>query len=87
VLSAFAKWTVIYNGKCNLWLQGCFVPEQFVPKEGMQFEEVEDAFEFYCDYAKMAGFNVRRFRKRQQVSCRGTCATEKNSVTAATLTR
>jgi hypothetical protein len=34
----------------------------------MQFKEVDDAFEFYCDYAKMAGFNVRRSRKRQQVS-------------------
>jgi hypothetical protein len=44
------------------------VPEQFVPKEGMQFKEVDDAFEFYRNYVKMAGFNVRRSTKRQQAS-------------------
>jgi hypothetical protein len=39
-----------------------------VPKKGMQFNEVEDAYEFYCDYGKLAGFDVRRYRKRTQAA-------------------
>jgi hypothetical protein len=39
-----------------------------VPKEGMQFNEGEDAYEFYCVYGKLAGFDVRRNRKRTQAA-------------------
>jgi hypothetical protein len=39
-----------------------------VSKEGMQFNEGEDAYEFYCDYGKLAGFDVRRNRKITQAA-------------------
>jgi hypothetical protein len=48
-------------------LQGEFVPDVFVPKEGMRFDDLDDAYEFYCNYAKLAGFDVRKNRKRTQV--------------------
>jgi hypothetical protein len=28
--------------------------------EGMMFDEFDSAYELYCDYAKMAGFDVRK---------------------------
>ena len=34
----------------------------------MKFHDVDDAYEFYCDYAQLAGFAVRRSRKRTQTS-------------------
>jgi hypothetical protein len=34
----------------------------------MKFDTVEDAYTFFCDYAQMAGFDVRRDRKTPQVS-------------------
>jgi hypothetical protein len=49
-------------------LQGEFVPDVFVPKEGMRFDDLDDVYEFYCDYAKLAGFDVRKSKKRTQVS-------------------
>jgi hypothetical protein len=49
-------------------MQGEHVPDVFVPKDGMRFYDLDDAYEFYCDYAKLAGFDVRKSRKRMQVS-------------------
>jgi hypothetical protein len=42
------------------FLQGEFVPDVFVPKEGMRFVDLDDAYEFYCDYTKLASFDVRK---------------------------
>jgi hypothetical protein len=33
----------------------------------MKFDVIDDAYKFYCDYAKMAGFDVRNGRKSPQV--------------------
>jgi hypothetical protein len=33
----------------------------------MRFDDLDDAYEFYCNYAKLAGFDVRKNRKRTQV--------------------
>jgi hypothetical protein len=33
----------------------------------MKFDVLDDAYDFYCDYAKMAGFDVRKGRKSPQV--------------------
>jgi hypothetical protein len=52
----------------SLLMQGEYVPDEFVPKLYMKFDELDDAYEFYCYYAKMAGFNVRKGRKSTQVS-------------------
>jgi hypothetical protein len=49
-------------------LLGEFVPDMFVPKEGMRFDDLDDAYEFYCDYAKLVGFDVMKIWKRTQVS-------------------
>jgi hypothetical protein len=35
----------------------------------MKFDELNDAYEYYCDYAKMAGFDVRKGGKRPHVQC------------------
>jgi hypothetical protein len=43
------------------------VSEEFVPKVGLKFDELHYAYEFYCDYAKMADFDVTKERKRPQV--------------------
>jgi hypothetical protein len=56
--------------KLNMWwlmLQGEFVPDVFVLKYDMRFDDLDEAYEFYCDYAKLAGFDVRKGRKRTQV--------------------
>ncbi|RYR04377.1 hypothetical protein Ahy_B06g084095 [Arachis hypogaea] len=37
----------------------CVVDDQFVPKVGMTFTTLEDAGNFYRDYAKAAGFSTR----------------------------
>jgi hypothetical protein len=34
----------------------------------MRFDDLDEAYEFYYDYAKLAGFDVRKGRKRTQVS-------------------
>jgi hypothetical protein len=33
----------------------------------MKFDELDDAYEYYCDNAKMAGFDVQKGRKSPQV--------------------
>jgi hypothetical protein len=43
------------------------VPEEFIPKQYMKFDDLDDAYDYYCDYAKMAGFDVRKGRKSSQV--------------------
>jgi hypothetical protein len=43
------------------------VPDKFVPKVGLKFDALEDAYEYYCDYAKLAGFDVRKGRKNSEV--------------------
>jgi hypothetical protein len=43
------------------------VPEEFVPKVGLKFNALEDAYEYYYDYAKLAGFDVRNGRKSPEV--------------------
>ena len=35
------------------------MPEEIVPHEGLRFESREEAYRFYCLYARMAGFDVR----------------------------
>jgi hypothetical protein len=51
-----------------LLLQGGHVPDVFVLKQVMRFDDLDYAYEFYCDYAKLAGFDVRKSWKRTQVS-------------------
>jgi hypothetical protein len=41
--------------------------EEFVPKVRMEFDELHGAYDFYCDYAKVVDFSVRKGRKRPQV--------------------
>jgi hypothetical protein len=36
--------------------------------EGMMFDEFDSAYELYCDYAKMAGFDVRKSKTSPQVA-------------------
>jgi hypothetical protein len=49
-------------------LQGEFVPDAFLLKEGMRFDDLDDAYDFCCNYTKLAGFDVRKNRKRTHVS-------------------
>jgi hypothetical protein len=44
------------------------LPDELVPTQGMRFEEFDSAYEFYCDYAKMAGFDMRKSKKSAQVA-------------------
>jgi hypothetical protein len=44
------------------------LPDEFVPTQGMRFEEFDSAYEFYCDYAKMTDFDVRKSKKSAQVA-------------------
>ncbi|RYR23549.1 hypothetical protein Ahy_B03g068749 isoform B [Arachis hypogaea] len=37
----------------------CSVDDQFIPKDGMTFNTLEDAAKFYKDYSKVAGFSTR----------------------------
>jgi hypothetical protein len=43
------------------------VPEEFIPKQYMKFDDFNYAYDYYYDYAKMAGFDVRKGRKSPQV--------------------
>jgi hypothetical protein len=43
------------------------LPDEFVPIEGMRFDEFDSVYEFNCDYAKMSGFNVGKSKKSPQV--------------------
>jgi hypothetical protein len=43
------------------------VPEEFVLKVGLKFNALEDAYEYYCDYTKLARFDVRKGRKSPEV--------------------
>jgi hypothetical protein len=43
------------------------VPNEFVPKVGLKFDTLEDAYEYYCDYTKLAVFDVRKGRKSPEV--------------------
>jgi hypothetical protein len=54
------KWDVLF-------LQGELVPDEFVPKVGLKFDALEDAYEYYCNYTKLVGFDVRKGRKSSDV--------------------
>jgi hypothetical protein len=43
------------------------VSDEFVPKVGLKFDALEDAYEYYCDYAKLAGFDVMKGRNSPEV--------------------
>jgi hypothetical protein len=43
------------------------VPKVFIPKQYMKFDDLNDAYEYYCDYAKMVGFDEQEGRKSPQV--------------------
>lgn len=58
----------------NKLLQDPSIDNKFVPKHEMYFKTAEDALEFYRVYASLAGFGIRRNRKRnggraQEVEC------------------
>jgi hypothetical protein len=43
------------------------VHEDFIPQQYMKFDDLDDAYEYYYDYANMIGFDVRKGRKSPQV--------------------
>jgi hypothetical protein len=48
-------------------LQGTLVPKEFIPRQDMKFDNLDEAYDYYCDYAKMAGFDMWKGRKSPQV--------------------
>jgi hypothetical protein len=58
-----------------LVLQGDLVPNEFVPKVGLKFDTLEGAYEYYCDYTKLAGFDVRKGREGKARRFSGSFAT------------
>jgi hypothetical protein len=48
-------------------IKGPLLPEEFIPKQYMKFDDLNDAYDYNCDYAKMAGFDVWKDRKSPQV--------------------
>jgi hypothetical protein len=48
-------------------IHGPLVPEEFIPKQYMKFDDLNDAYDYYYDYAKMVGFDVQKGRKSPQV--------------------
>jgi hypothetical protein len=54
-------WFFCCNDTCPL------IPEEFIPKQDMQFDDLDDAYDYYYNYAKMAGFDVRKGRKSPHV--------------------
>jgi hypothetical protein len=47
--------------------QGPLVLDEFISKQHMKFDDLDDAYDYYCDYAKMTGFDMRKGRKSPQV--------------------
>ncbi|CAN6311434.1 unnamed protein product [Urochloa humidicola] len=45
--------------------------QRFVPDFEMDFDKLEDAYEFYRRYAELAGFNIKRNRKRDKKDSEG----------------
>nr|ABA97760.2 transposon protein, putative, unclassified [Oryza sativa Japonica Group] len=45
-------------------IHGAHVPDEMVPKFGMEFKSYEMAYAFYNKYVEHAGFNVRKSRSR-----------------------
>jgi hypothetical protein len=31
---------------------GPLVPEEFIPRQDMKFDDLDEAYDYYCDYAK-----------------------------------
>jgi hypothetical protein len=48
-------------------IQGPLVLQEFIPKQYMKFDDLNDAYDYYCNYTKMVGFDVRKGRKSPQV--------------------
>jgi hypothetical protein len=48
-------------------IQGPLVPEEFIPRQYVKFDELNDAYDYYCDNTKMVGFDVQKGRKSPQV--------------------
>ena len=44
------------------------VADIFIPVELMEFEDFDDAYKFYLDYAKLAEFSIKRYRKSKYSS-------------------
>jgi hypothetical protein len=51
-------------------VQGPLVPEEFIQRQDMKFDYLDEAYDYYCDYAKMAGFDVPKGRKSPQLLMR-----------------
>jgi hypothetical protein len=43
------------------------VSEEFIPRQDLKFDDLDETYDYYCDYAKMAGFDVQKGRKSPQV--------------------
>ncbi|RAL45081.1 hypothetical protein DM860_015487 [Cuscuta australis] len=50
--------TEIILTSSNLFIPAC--PEEAKPKVGMVFQSLEDGFNFYKQYAALAGFDIRK---------------------------
>jgi hypothetical protein len=41
------------------------ISEDIVPKVGMQFRTVDDAYGFYAHYAEVVGFGIKKYREKR----------------------
>jgi hypothetical protein len=48
-------------------VEGLLVPNEFIPRQDMKFDDLDEAYEYYCDYVEMARFDVRKGRTSPQV--------------------
>jgi hypothetical protein len=60
-------WKLTLCWSLLLMIHGPLVPEEFIPKKYMKFDDLNDAYHYYCGYSKMVGFDVQKGRKGPQV--------------------
>jgi hypothetical protein len=68
-----------------LFSLGELVPEEFVRKVDMKFDDLEDAYGFYCDYAILGGFLLGREGKAHMYN--GFTVTKKGTIIVRTMIR
>jgi hypothetical protein len=47
-------WNLMSCWPFVVMIHGPLVPKEFIPKQYMKFDDFNDAYDYYCDYAKMA---------------------------------
>ena len=67
--TTYMLWIYVHTDIFYLFAQEVTIDPRLVPKVGMTFSGVDEAYTFYSRYAYEVGFPLKKYRERKNCKC------------------